>query len=223
MDKTLIFGYPESCVICKFCAECKQKGLKLQVKPYFRPGDSFRLMLIGQDPTIFQKKERVKKVLMLNEENGQLTRWLKSIFGEEKFNSITIYATNLVKCTFEKPPSTYRGKHFLRPYFENCKKYLIEEIKSFKPSLILTFGEPSHRYCNQIFDIEDKIGDTMQQAFGTSQGFFQVSWEGISFKYSPALHIKTYRVAEIYGDKVKNFKSALKKELSGSNLNQYEQ
>jgi hypothetical protein len=43
---------------------------------------------------------------MLNEKNSQLTRWLRGIFGDNNIDDLTIYATNLVKCTFPNPPST---------------------------------------------------------------------------------------------------------------------
>jgi uracil-DNA glycosylase len=95
------FGYPKECNKCKDLPSCE-----LKVSPYYKIGGSFKLMLIGQDPTIFKKPERVKQVLMLNEKNSQLTRWLRGIFGDNNFDDLTIYATNLVKCTFPNPPST---------------------------------------------------------------------------------------------------------------------
>ena len=104
MNTTQIFGYPESCNLCESCANCKEKGLNLQAKPYFRQGDSFRLLLIGQDPTIFHKKERVKYVLMLNEDNGQLTRRLRTIFGEEKRDQAAQSGKAL--CEVRSPPTS---------------------------------------------------------------------------------------------------------------------
>lgn len=46
-----------------------------------------------------------------------------------------------------EPPLQPRfgGFQFLWLYFDNCKGYLINEVKEFKPNLILTFGEPAHR------------------------------------------------------------------------------
>lgn len=214
MNQNIDFGYPKSCNKCEDCAKCAVKSLSLQVEPYIQFGDDFKLMLIGQDPTIRVKKERVKQVLMLNEPNSQLRRWLSEIFGKENFEAMTIYATNIVKCTFDKPPSSYRGKHFLRPYFENCKDYIVKEITHFKPTLVLTLGEPSHRYFNQVFDVSKQIDDSMKNSFGLTDKFFQVDWNGLSFKYSPSLHISTYRVAQTYGVKIENFKKGIKHELA---------
>ncbi len=170
-------------------------------------------MLIGQDPTIFIKKERVKKVLMLDEENSQLNRWLERMFCREKFNDFTVYATNLVKCTFPKPPSTYRGKYFLKPYFENCMTHLEKEVLNFRPNLVLSFGEPAHRYFSTMFDNRNEIENSMKLAFGKEEKFFKARINGFEFSYSPSLHIKTYRVAETYGKKIEKFKLSLKNEI----------
>ena len=170
-------------------------------------------MLIGQDPTIKVDAERVKQVLMLDEENGQLRRWLEKLFGKEIFNSITVYATNLVKCTFNKPPSMYRGKHFLKPYFENCKEHLKQEIINYKPDVVFTFGEPTHRNLITLFDENDlDLSEKMNEVF--TGEFYDVSINGIKFKYTPSLHIQTYRVAETYGESIINFKSKVKEHFN---------
>jgi len=211
------FGYPLKCTICQQCEICSEKNISLQVKPFYQTGNEFRLMLIGQDPAIFYRSERVEQVLMLNEENGQIKRWLKNLFEADNLAKFTIYATNIIKCTFPKPPSTYRGRNFLLPYFENCKKHLQKEVINFYPTLILTFGEPSHYYFTSLFDNADEIGTTMQSAFGAGKGFFKAKIKDVEFFYSPSLHIKTFRVAEVYGDRVKNFKEALKNIIKRAN------
>ncbi len=207
------FGYPKKCTRCNSFETLTQTNLQLIVKPFYQKGDGFRLMLIGQDPTIFERKERVKQVLMLDEANSQLRRWLESLFGEENFGKFTIYATNLVKCTFPKPPSTFKGKNFLKPYFENCSCYLMREVLNFRPNLVLTFGEPSHRYFTTLIDNKEQIGISMQSAFGNGEEFFKAQINGFEFSYSPSLHIKTFRVAEVYGKRVEIFKSSLLKEV----------
>ena len=94
----------------------------LKVQPFYQKAGTFKLMLIGQDPTIFKKPERVKKVLMLKEENGQLKSWLKKLFGSKNFDKMTIYATNMVKCSFTRPPFMMPsgGYNFLRPILIYC-------------------------------------------------------------------------------------------------------
>ncbi len=201
------FGYPKQCTKC---ASLSKDSLSLKVKPYFKEGGKLRLMLIGQDPTISRKPERVKYVLMLDQENGQLSRWLRGgVFAEDTFRSLTLYATNLVKCSFTKPPSTARrgSFNFLHPYFQNCKDYLTEEISEFRPTLVLTLGEPAHKLFVETLDNCGDIADSMQGAF--TGKFFRAKFGGVEFDYSPCLHIKTFRVAEVYGDSVKKFKQGL--------------
>lgn len=214
---TTKFGYPVKCKLCNHSNVNEENNLQLLVEPFVQEGNEFNLMLIGQDPTIFKDKERVKQVLMLDEPNGQLRRWLEKLFGKEIFNSFTIYATNIVKCTFPNPPSKSGGKHFLKPYFENCKNYLEQEVLNFRPNLILSFGEPAHRYFSSMFDNSEKIGSTMQSAFGNDVKFFKAKIKGCEFSYSPSLHIKTFRVAETYGKKIEKFKKALKSEIANNN------
>ncbi|MBI5892474.1 MAG: hypothetical protein HZB79_02300 [Deltaproteobacteria bacterium] len=202
MDK-YSFGYP------KQCTKCGKGDFMLQVEPFLKNGERIRLMLVGQDPTIFKKPERVKSVLMLDQENSQLSRWLKDLFGSNNFQSLTLYATNLIKCSFNKPPSTTQegGLNFLMPYFKNCMEYLKDEVCKFKPNLLLTLGEPAHKLFITILDNHDSIGKSMQSAF---KGYFlKVKLEEVEFDYSPCLHIKTFRVAKVYGDSVKQFKKGI--------------
>lgn len=198
------FGYPEQ------CAKCAANGeLNLRVAPYFREGNDPRLMLIGQDPTIRREPERVKYVLMLDQKNGQLSRWLRGLFGADNFDSLTLYATNLVKCSFSAPPSTARqgGLKFLRPYFENCREYLVQEVSRFRPTLVLSLGEPAHKLFITMLDNGDEIGDSMQTAF--TGNFVRARLRDVEFDYSPCLHIQTFRVAEVYGDSVERFKAGV--------------
>ena len=200
------FGCPKQCSKCADFSTC---GFNLQVAPFFKQGDDFRLMLIGQDPTIFIRSERVKHVLMLDEPNGQLTRWLKDLFGKQNFDRLTLYATNLVKCTFEKPPSNFSGGglKFLRPYFENCKDYLIQEVLNYKPACVITLGEPTHKLFTSILDNGKEIPDSMQGAF--TGELLRTSIRAFQFDYSPCLHIKTWRVAEVYGESVRRFRTGI--------------
>ncbi len=54
----------------------------------------------------------------------------------------------------------------------------------------------------------------MQQAF--TGEFSEVSIGGVSFDYTPCLHIQGFRVAETYGPRVDAFKRGLAQRLEGS-------
>lgn len=199
------YGYPQS---CDLCSDLPDPTRSLRVAPYLREGGAFRLMLVGQDPTVRKKPERVKHVLMLDEEQGQLSRWLRQLFGDA-FRTVTLYATNVVKCSFSRPPSEMEegGLKFLRPYAGICRQYLVQEVKAFKPDLVIALGEPAHVIFRQMLDTASATGETMRDAFtGT---FSRVSLDSFHFDYSPCLHIQTFRVAETYGESVTKFKQGL--------------
>jgi len=200
------FGCPKK---CKRCASFAEGKLRL-VPAFFKEGSGLRLMLIGQDPTIRQEPDRVKHALMLDDPNSQLSRWLrKEVFGESNLHSSTLYATNLVKCSFEKLPSAapQGAVGFLEPYFDNCKDHLLEEISKFRPTLVLTLGEPAHKLFITILDNRHDYAEDMKDAF--TGRFVRAELRGTEFDYSPCLHITTFRLAETYGDSLKNFERGL--------------
>jgi len=206
MNNTYSFGYPRQCTECSMLSS---KAIALRVAPYYKAGNNQRVMLIGQDPTIYKQPYRVTEVLMLNDPQSQLLRWLKTIFGEINYHQLTLYATNLVKCSFSEPPtiSERGGLTFLKPYFKNCKVHLAKELLSFKPNLVLTLGEPTHKLFINELENRHSIPDTMKTAF-TGQ-LFKAKSDGFEFDYTPCLHIKTFRVAETYGDSIRSFKQSI--------------
>ncbi len=70
-----------------------------------------------------------------------------------------LYAINLIKCFFSRPPSRFTagGYKFLKPFFINCKEYLVAEITGFKPESVITLREPAHRLFIDILDAPDVI------------------------------------------------------------------
>ncbi len=209
-----LFGYPVFCSECMKYDTCNQEIFNLQVKPSYKDSESsMKLMLIGQDPTIRNKPERVTHVLMLNQ-GGSIFRWLRDLFGE-KLDKIDIYATNTVKCTFVGDLPTERkdvtGYQFLTNYFEQCKVHLKNEVIKYKPDYVVSFGEPAHMLLSKHLFEPKTIPEKMTQAF---KGDFHDAYvmndnEKVNFKYSPCLHITTFRVADTYGEKVKSFKKTL--------------
>jgi len=199
------FGYPKNCTLC----QSFDSSIRLTVKPHYKTGSQTKIMLIGQDPTIFKDpdKNRVKEVLMLDQENGQLKRWLRNFIGSKNFEQSEIYATNLIKCTFPTPPSTRGKEEVLAPYFDCCQQYLLKEIENYKPTVVLTLGEPAHKLFLTKVQSDEIIPTAMNKAF--TGRFYRVKVNSIPFDYSPCLHIKTFRVAETYGDKVKTFKNGI--------------
>ena len=206
------YGYPQH---CDLCSDLPDPARSLRVAPYLRESGAFRLMLIGQDPTVRKRPERVKRVLMLDQEQGQLSRWLRQLFGDA-FEAVTVYATNVVKCSFSRPPSEMErgGLAFLLPYASRCRQYLVQEVKTFQPDLVITLGQPAHVILRRNLDVPAATGKTMQDAF--TWAFSRVTLDGNSFDYSPCLHIQTFRVAETYGESVAEFKRGLSAKITAA-------
>lgn len=204
------YGYPHQCDKCKDLPYIK---LKLPTPYHNKVTSNKRVMLIGQDPYIYRDPDRVECVLMLDQENGQLSRWLKDVLGENSFHEVELYATNVVKCPVKRDSSASlkRVLNLIQPCFEYCKDYLVEEIGNFKPTMVLTFGEPAHKLFISILDNNDLFKGSMKEAF--TGEFIKASVRNVSFQYSPCLHIKTYRVADTYGKRVEKFKYNLRKIL----------
>lgn len=200
------YGYPRQCDKCKSLPDIK---LRLPVPYHNNVTNSKKAMLIGQDPYIHKDPDRVKCVFMLDQENGQLSKWLNNILGEDIFKGTELYATNVVKCPVKRESSASQKRviSLLQPCFYNCKDYLINEITNFKPTIVLTFGEPAHKLFISILNNSDSFKDSMKEAF--TGEFIKANVRNVSFQYSPCLHIRTYRVANTYGKQVDEFKKNL--------------
>jgi len=196
------FGYPSGCNDCASLEKCE-----FATMPHIRenPGKK-KLMLIGQDPTIRDRTKKVEEVLMLNKKGSQLYRFINDIFAD----NFQIYATNVVKCKLSEKlfDRTEGGYKFLKPYFDKCKKYLMIEIATYKPDFIITLGESAHQLFCELIDKSTPINRKMKTAFDGT--FKKIRIRDLETDYSPLLHIKTYRVAITYGDKVKAFNYVIK-------------
>ncbi len=206
------FGYP---IKCKLCINLFHNCPSLTTKPFLIENGNAKLMLIGQDPTIRNGKG-VNRVLDLDNENGQLRRWLILVFGESIFDTYTLYATNLVKCTLDQPPSeSSNPAKLLQVYFRHCQTYITREISLFKPDFVLSFGEPAHELFFEILSDSGDLTSLMRTDFtGT---FNKVRVEKTTFLYSPCLNIRTFRIADTYGDKTREFKLNVKRYFHSPN------
>jgi uracil-DNA glycosylase len=206
------YGYPLS---CKLCLDLFHECPSLITRPYLTTNGNARLMLIGQDPLVHSFKT-VNRVLDLDNEHGQLRRWLVSVFGESIFDAFTLYATNLVKCSLEKAPSDNNSNmKLLQTYFRNCRTYIFREISLFKPDFVLAFGEPAHELFFEILSDAGDLTSSMRKDFTGSLSKVRVG--DTSFLYSPCLHIRTFMIADSYGDRTKEFKMNIKRYFQSPN------
>ncbi|MDH4227044.1 MAG: uracil-DNA glycosylase family protein [Deltaproteobacteria bacterium] len=217
MKNKYSFGYPKQCTDC-----CKDiGGLDNTVEPFYLENTGGKkIMLIGQDPTVSNPKTSVKVALMLdvdgtqkndkgkNIKKGALRKWVEEEL-KIRFETNTIYATNVVKCRFED--FKHRDKHLKNSFMKNCEKYLKNELLNYEPDVVITFGEPAHQLFISILentDVPKKMGGAL---FGGK--FFRARYKKLNFDYSPCLHISTFRTANKYGWPISRFKSNLAKML----------
>jgi len=142
--------------------------------PPFSKADSIsnvKLVIIGQDPTIQDKKESTKKrqkeitiTLDLNNENGNLRRYCKLICENLGINlDKEVYATNLCKCVFKEKPA-YNG--VLDKHSKQWIPLLKNELSIFSEKVIfITLGEPllsqlMHTNSKKVNYYWDYIGKT---------------------------------------------------------------
>lgn len=209
MSKTNAFGYPISCDDCM--GHDHRMGLVV-TGGYYIEGNELRLMLIGQDPTVDKRAEEVNVPLLLDsKKRNTLRKWLKNEIGID-MDQLTVYATNVVKCTFDNMP-TRQGipaLRFLEPFYTNCQNHLKNEIELFKPNVILTFGESAHILFIRLLENYPQNKYKMTKAYDGVFEQAKMKDSDTIFHYSPCLHIKTFRVAITYGDKAQRFKKEIR-------------
>jgi uracil-DNA glycosylase len=169
-------------------------------------------MLIGKDPTIQRRPERVVQAFMLNDPNQRLPRWIRDDVIGDALDRVTVYATNAVKCRLQSVPQGESGKDVLTRSFENCREYFRTEVTRFKPNVLVTFGEP----CLRLFAVElasPALQSKMREDF--TGCLRDASLAGVSFKYSPCPHMNTVaRHAHAYRQKLERLKVELGKALN---------
>lgn len=190
------FGYPFSCSLCiGEIVHVRSTGYllrpELKAKPYV--GMSPNVLLIGQDPTLINRQSET--VLELDCQDSPLRRYIeKEILAPLGFTSEDVYATNAVKCTFPGATPAQWSKRmgvsiegFLLPFFGRCKNYLTKELTSLNPTVILAFGQPTHRLLVSAYHW--KMDLDMKEVFGQ---VFSVR-NPVQALYVPTIHFNTRR------------------------------
>lgn len=111
------------------------------VKPFFGK-DEIKLIIIGQDPTIQNEKQRKKITCTLNlNKNGSLKNYIeKDICFGLGITLENVYATNIFKYFYKEPPA--KTFNVLQNHLNENLNLLVNELDKFPNVAIITLGEP---------------------------------------------------------------------------------
>jgi uracil-DNA glycosylase len=103
-----------------------------------------RLIVLGQDPTVKNPKSRKKIKTTLNlDKNGKLKKYISQICDGLGIDlEKNVYATNVIKCFFIKPPTLIKEIDVLNESIGYWIDLLKEEVAQFPASTIISLGEP---------------------------------------------------------------------------------
>lgn len=110
----------------------------------FRGKGSVRLIVLGQDPTVKDAESRkdIKTVLNLNK-NGSVRAYLAGVCNSLEINvSENVYATNLYKNFFVRPPTQIVDIDIFQEFAPVWLPLLIDELAQFGHIPVITLGQP---------------------------------------------------------------------------------
>lgn len=132
---------------CRDCAEIPALApfITSEQLPPFVGGESPRVLLLGQDPTIDSKKP-LQTALGMSSRSRPLFGYISgSILYPLGIPTEAVATTNLIKCASRQKPTAIERTHDI-PYIEmcarNCFRHLEEEIRLMQPRLLISFGQP---------------------------------------------------------------------------------
>jgi uracil-DNA glycosylase len=112
------------------------------IPPYVGESE-IKLLIIGQDPTIRNKKQRanINCTLNLDKGKGSLLKYIEDICQELDIPSIdNVYATNIYKYFYSSPPAD--TQNVLSNHLNLNLELLKKEISCYANALVITLGEP---------------------------------------------------------------------------------
>ena len=109
--------------------------------PPFIGKEAIKLFIIGQDPTIRNRDSRAKINVTLNlDKPNALRNYINQICTYLNLNIENVYATNLFKYSYTKPPAD--TKSVLENHLEPNLNLLKEELDCYPNIPVITLGQP---------------------------------------------------------------------------------
>jgi len=151
--------------ILKASMDSEENPINMSLDPIypFKGSDEIKLIIIGQDPTIKNEKQRVKIKTTLNlNRGGSLKTYITGICESLGIKLGNIYATNVFKYFYRDPPA--RTPSILHSHLNPNLKLLKEELLVFPDIPIITLGEPVLQL------LSNKTGDKVREYWDYKKG-----------------------------------------------------
>ncbi len=111
------------------------------VPPFNEAGKDIKLIIVGQDPTIKNEKQRCKINYTLNlDKSGAIRKYVEDICDGLNISLSNVYATNLFKYFYTIPPA--QTFDVMEKHLEPNLTLLKKELAGFANCPIITLGEP---------------------------------------------------------------------------------
>lgn len=197
---------------------CETKDFKenpinrsLPIPPPYKGSDNVKLIIVGQDPTIRREasRENVTKTLNLNKQDALAKYIKKEICGGLGIEHTEIYATNLFKYFYTKPPKD--TEYVLWAHLEPNLNLLKDELAQYPKCPIITLGQPVFRLLsgnpqallNKLWGYQSKDKP--------SSGEFQMMYiEQLGRSIFPLPHITSRQRVAFYKNTLKDYLSFVK-------------
>jgi len=196
-------GYPVLCGICNkdwVNGDLLDGELELVVRPPFE-GRNPRVMLAGVNPTT-PYKPAVRCAFALDNDDFPIYRYIvMDILHECGLEIDTLYATNLIKCTFPDDREPRRicseklgngddatVKNFLAPFFKHCRGHFDSEMQEIAPDIVISFGNIAHQLLVDEYGLDNQgVARHIESVFGN---VYEVSLHEVKVRYLPCVYQK---------------------------------
>lgn len=168
--------------LCRDCVEVLALApfITSDQLPPFVGGESPRVLLLGQDPTIDSEKP-LETVLGMRSRSRPLFGYIAgSILYPLDIPIDEVATTNLIKCASRQKPRVIERTQGI-PYIEmcarNCFWHLEEEIRLMQPRLLISFGQPVLRtLCTLVGKEPVWMRDVFAEPMSLTIAEVEMSW-----------------------------------------------
>jgi len=117
---------------------------RLPIPDVFFGTGEIKLIVLGQDPTVKDAKKRREITVTLNlNKRGAVWNYLSRVCRELELDlDLDVYATNLFKNFFVKPPTQIKDFEIFEAFVPHWLPLLKEELATFPNIPIITLGQP---------------------------------------------------------------------------------